>query len=436
MAGERGLKLPTGQQWEDVRSLDDNWLLAGYQSVLDTLGKQADLLGEIFDGAQSKFTRSESLRHIMNLIEETKWSSLDVDIQAAAFEGLLDRAASEGKKGAGQYFTPRLLIESIVRCIKPNPLEREGFSIADPACGTGGFLVAAYEWFARHTSMEEVSESERNRIRGNTYFGQELVARPRKLALMNMYLHKIVPEIRLGDSIYSKLARRKYDVVLTNPPFGTRGGCPPARSDFAVVTTSKQLNMLQHVVSILRTGGRAAVVLPDNALFTRHASELFRELAETLNLHTLLRCPNGIFAPYAVGVKTNVLFFTKGTPTKELWIYDARYGIPKVNKTARPLLTTHFQDFERCFGDDPDGGTQRSESDSQNNRWHSVTVGEMTQEDFNLDALATNLSQSDRRLLGEAEEVTRPLDRAAEDLASALEDLRKLRDFLSRHGKA
>lgn len=143
MAGERGLKLPTGQQWEDVRSLDDNWLLAGYQSVLDTLGKQADLLGEIFDGAQSKFTRSESLRHIMNLIEETKWSSLDVDIQAAAFEGLLDRAASEGKKGAGQYFTPRLLIESIVRCIKPNPLEREGFSIADPACGTGGFLKSA-----------------------------------------------------------------------------------------------------------------------------------------------------------------------------------------------------------------------------------------------------------------------------------------------------
>jgi type I restriction enzyme M protein len=313
-------------------------------------------------------------------------------------------------------------------------LEREGFSIADPACGTGGFLVAAYEWFLKRTIAEEVSESDKRRIRGRTYFGQELVMRPRKLALMNMYLHGIEPEITLGDSIYSEPALRRYDVVLTNPPFGTRGGRPPTRRDFKVETTSKQLNMLQHVVTILRPGGRAAVILPDNALFTRHASELFRQLAETSNFHTLLRCPNGVFSPYADGIKTNTIFLTKGTPTKELWIYDARHGVPKVNKSSRPLLTTHFDDFERCFGDDPNGSSQRSESDSESKRWHSVTVDEMAQENFNLGALGV-LSQSDRLSLRQAEEVTRPLDRAAQDLKSALEDLRELKDLLLQHGR-
>src|SRR6266511_4727819 len=197
----------------------------------------------------------------------TSHPSQQTTVKAAAFEGLLEKAAAEGKKGAGQYFTPRPLIQSMVRCIKPDPRASKDFKIGDPACGTGGFLVAAYEWLKDQTGGA-FDRDTALRIRRSTYYGQDLVARPRRLALMNLYLHQVEPHITLGDSIYEVPPAERFDVVLANPPFGTKGANQaPARDDFVVSTSNKQLNFIQHILTILKPGGRAAVVVPDNVLF-------------------------------------------------------------------------------------------------------------------------------------------------------------------------
>lgn len=222
-----------------------------------------------------------------------------MDVKTAAYEGLLEKAASEGKKGAGQYFTPRVLIQSIVRCMQPDPRSNPEFTICDPACGTGGFLVAAYEWMIGRTKGAFERDLAK-RVRHSTYHGEELVARPRRMALMNLYLHGIEPDIRLGDSIYEPAPTDRFDVVLTNPPFGTKGANQaPEREDFTVATSNKQLNFLQHIMTILRQGGRAAVVLPDNCLFADQAGEVFRFLTEDCDLHTVLRLPRGSSRPTA-----------------------------------------------------------------------------------------------------------------------------------------
>jgi type I restriction enzyme M protein len=209
-------------------------------------------LGDIFSGAQNRFSNPVNLQKLMVVINETEWTSLDTDIKAAAFEGLLEKAASEGKKGAGQYFTPRPLIQSMVRCIKPDPRVSKEFTIDDPACGTGGFLIAAYEWIKGQTDGGALDRETARRVRTKTYFGQELVARPRRLALMNLCLHQVEPQISLSDSIYEVPASLRYDVVLTNPPFGSKGANQaPDREDFVVETSNKQLNLVQHVLTIL-----------------------------------------------------------------------------------------------------------------------------------------------------------------------------------------
>src|SRR6267378_3004246 len=311
MADERGIELPMKCDWPTLYKQTGTDLTDHYVDVLRTLGKQPGLLGDIFAGAQSRFNNPVNLKKMLTLINETQWTDLDVDVKAEAFEGLLEKAASEGKKGAGQYFTPRVLIKSIVRCMKPDPTVRKDFTICDPAVGTGGFLVAAYEWLVGRTKGV-FDRDVVKRLRTGTYFGEELVPRPRRLALMNLYLHGIEPHIRLGDSIYEPPTSERFDVVLTNPPFGTKGANQaPDRDDFTVETSNKQLNFVQHILTILKPGGRAAVVLPDNCLFADQAGEVFKIVTEDCDLHTVLRLPRGTFTPYSQGVRANVAFFTK-----------------------------------------------------------------------------------------------------------------------------
>lgn len=388
MANERGLDLPKKCDWVALREKSGTDLLEHYTDTLRTLGKQPGLLGDIFAGSQSRFTNPVSLKKLLATIDETNWTALDVNVKADAFEGLLEKAASEGKKGAGQYFTPRLLIQSLVRCMKPDPRAHKEFTICDPACGTGEFLVAAHEWFMGETKGGAMDRELAKRVKQKTYFGQDLVARPRRLALMNLYLHGIEPHIKLGDSIYEAFDGRRYDVVLTNPPFGTKGGGQaPEREDFVVATSNKQLNFLQHVMTILKPGGRAAVVVPDNCLFADQAGEVFKIITEDCNLHTVIRLPNGTFSPYSPGTKTNVVFFTKGYPTENVWIYDCRTNIPGITKKDRPLIKKHFAEFEKCYGADPNGKGKRKPGDSKENRWRSFHISEVKGRGYKLDGL-------------------------------------------------
>lgn len=362
MADEKGLVLPKRCDWGTLRDKSGTALLDHYTDTLRTLARTSGILSDIYAEGQSRFNNAVNLKKLINLIDETEWTSLDVDVKASAYEGLLEKAASEGKKGAGQYFTPRVLIQSIVRCMKPDPRVHAEFNISDPACGSGGFLVAAYEWFLEQTRGGAIERTIAKRVRTKTYYGQDLVPRPRRLALMNLYLHGIEPTITLGDTIYEPASSQRFDVVLTNPPFGTRGANQaPEREDFTISTSNKQLNFLQHVMTILKPGGRAAVVLPDNCLFEDKAGEVFDILMQDCNLHTVLRLPRGTFTPYSQGVKANVVFFQKGRPTEDVWIFDARSNVPGITKKDRPLTRHHFAEFERCYGTDPNGLSKRKD---------------------------------------------------------------------------
>lgn len=388
MADERGIVLPEGCDWPTLRSLSGTDLTDRYVDVLRTLGREHGLLGDIFAGAISRFNNPVNLKRLIGLIDETEWTELGVDVKAEAFEGLLEKAASEGKKGAGQYFTPRILIESIVRCMKPDPRAHREFTICDPACGTGGFLVAAYEWVLDQTQGGAIDRDLALRVKRSTYYGQELVSRPRRLALMNLYLHGLEPEIHLGDSIYEVPGGNRFDIVLTNPPFGTKGANQaPDRDDFTISTSNKQLNFLQHVLTILKQGGRAAVVVPDNCLFADQAGEVFEILMQDCDLHTVLRLPRGTFTPYSPGTKTNVVFFTKGYPTERMWVYDGRSNVPEITKKDRPLTPAHFAEFERCYGSDPNGRARRDPTDSSDDRWRCFSIDEVTARDYKIDGL-------------------------------------------------
>lgn len=447
MADERGLELPAYKtldthtdkpieiscDWPTLEKYSGSDLVEHYDQVLAALGKQPGILGDIFSGAQAKIRKPTSLKRLIGLIDETDWTSLDVDVKAAAFEGLLEKAASEGKKGAGQFFTPRLLIKTMVRCIKPDPRAARDFVIDDPAVGTGGFLVAAYEWLLGETGGAFERDLAK-RIRTNTYFGQEIDERPRRLALMNLYLHQVEPHIGNTDSIYESPSAQRYDVVLTNPPFGTRGANQsPDRDDFVVQTSNKQLNFLQHVLTILKPGGRAAVVVPDNVLFASQAGEIFQVLMEDCDLHTVMRCPRGTFSPYTEGTKTNVLFFTKGRPTESTWIYDARANVPKITKKERPLSAAHFAEFERCYGDDPNGRSKRDEADSADRRWRSFTIDDIKAHHYKLDAFKWIRDEEldDPNDLPEPQEL---ITEAMGELQLALDDLADIQRLLEGNG--
>ncbi|MFJ8432073.1 N-6 DNA methylase [Kitasatospora sp. NPDC094019] len=386
MADEQGRQLPDETDWPHIRSKSGIALLDTYESALRKLGKQPGILGDIFSGSQNRLANPASLARLIKVIDETEWTSLEVDVKAAAFEGLLEKSAAEGKKGAGQYFTPRPLIRSMVRLMQPDPRAHVHMAISDPACGTGGFLVAAYEWLKDRTGGA-LDRSTATRVKKATYYGQELVARPRRLALMNLFLHQVEPHIALGDSIYEAPGDQRFDVVLTNPPFGNRGASNiPVRDDFTVETSNKQLNFLQHVLTVLKPGGRAAVVVPDNVLFADKAGEVFKILMEDADVHTVLRCPRGTFNPYTPGTKTNVIFFTKGRPTDRVWIYDARANVPAITKRSRPLTDSHFTEFEDCFGSDPNGQSPRTGTSSPTGRWRAFGIDEVKERGYKIDS--------------------------------------------------
>lgn len=436
MADERSLDLPEKASWQHIKSLAGTELTDDYAEALRLLGKEEGLLGDIFAGAQSRFSNPVNLKKLIGMIDETEWTALDVDVKAAAFEGLLEQAASEGKKGAGQYFTPRILIQSIVRVMKPDPRAHRDFTIGDPACGSGGFLVVSYEWLMKETGGA-LDRDTALRVKTSTYYGQDLVPRPRRLALMNLYLHGVEPHIKLGDTIYEVPGSERFDVVLTNPPFGTRGANQvPEREDFTIRTANKQLNFLQHVLSVLKPGGRAAVVVPDNVLFADQAGEVFKILTEDARLHTVLRLPNGTFTPYSPGTKTNVIFFTKGEPTSDVWIYDGRTNVPHITKKERPLTPEYFEEFEHCFGEDPDSRSRRSEEDSPSEsgwmdggRWKRFTIDEIKDRDFKIDALRWLRDES----LNGAGELAPPEELATDaisELQLAVEELERVMEML------
>jgi type I restriction enzyme M protein len=427
MAEEKGASIPKEYSWKVLCEKSGTELLDFYTDLLRGLAKQKGTLGDIYAGAVSRFNNPVNLKRLINLIDEIEWTSLNIDVKAATYEGLLEQVAAEGKKGAGQYFTPRILIQSIVRCMKPDPRKTKDYTIHDPAAGTGGFLVCAYEWLIEQTKGS-LEREDAKRILTKTYSGTELVPRPRRLCLMNLYLHGINGDIYLGDSIYEPLKPTRYDCVLTNPPFGTKGANQaPNRDDFTVSTSNKQLNFVQHVMNILKLGGRAAIVLPDNVLFEEHAArDVFEILMEDCGLHTILRLPRGTFTPYSPGVKANVIFFTKGPKTENIWTYDARTNVPSITKKDRPLTPAHFADFERCFGSDPNGHPKKPREESE--RFRCFTREDIKKRNNNLDIFWLK-----EESLEDSEDLPEPEDlasEAAEHLQNALDELNDLMEQL------
>ncbi len=384
MADEKAIDVPPDCDWQTLKAKSGEELTEHYLNLIRTLQKQSGLLGDIFNQAIPRFNNPVNLKKVINIIDEIEWTTLDVDVKAEAFEGLLEKAASEGKKGAGQYFTPRVLIKSIVRLMKPDPRQSIDFKVCDPACGTGGFLVSAYQWLCDETG-KVFDRKDIKRIKTQTYYGQDLVPRPRRLALMNLFLQGLEPTIYLGDAIYEPDGSDRFDCILSNPPFGTKGANQlPVRDDFTIETSNKQLNFIQHILTILKRGGRAAIVLPDNCLFEDKAGEVFKILMEDCNVHTVLRLPRGTFTPYSQGVKANVIFLQKGLPTENVWIFDARSNVPTVTKKERPLTKAHFEEFEQCYGNDPNGRAKRTDLGIEG-RFRCFSIDEIKARDYKLD---------------------------------------------------
>lgn len=426
MAEEKEIELPANCDWTTLKQKNGTELIDHYFALLQNLREAPGLLGDIFTQAIPKFANPVALKKIINVIDGEDWSALGVDVKAEAFEGLLEKAASEGKKGAGQYFTPRPLIQSMVRLMKPDPVKLP-ITVCDPACGTGGFLVASYEWLIQQTEGA-FPLGIIKRIKEDTYFGQDLVPRPRRLALMNMFLHGLDPTIYLGDTIYEPDRGERYNLILTNPPFGTKGaGEAPERDDFTIRTSNKQLNFLQHILTILKPGGRAAVVLPDNCLFEDKAGEVFEILMADCNLHTILRLPRGTFVPYA-NAQANVVFFQKGKPTKKTWIYDCRSNIPSCTKKDRPLTAEMFADFEECFGPDPNGNSKRTDQ-GETGRFRKFSIDEIKARNYNLD-----IKWLKDESLDDPDNLPEPIDlitEAVAELEAVLDDLNELTSLLS-----
>ena len=424
MADEKGVIIPPGCDWPTLRDKSGTELTDFYIDLLRKLAKQPGILGDIYAEAQSRFNNPVNLKRLINLVDEIEWTSLGVDVKAAAYEGLLEQAANEGKKGAGQYFTPRVLIQTIVRLMQPDPRASKEFAISDPACGTGGFLVSAHEWLVAETKQVGLDRDVAKRLKSKTYFGQELVARPRRMALMNLYLHGVEPQIKLGDTIYDQPSSQRFDCILTNPPFGTKGANQaPTRDDFTIETSNKQLNFIHHVMTVLKPGGRAALVLPDNCLFEGKAGEVFEILTKSCNLHTVLRLPRGTFTPYSQGVKANVIFFQKGRPTEHVWIFDARSNVPGITKKDRPLTSEHFAEFEKCYGSDPNGLSKRKDL-GETGRFRRFPLSEIADRAYKLDL--TWLKDESLESSDDLPEPTELAGEAIKELEAVVSDLREI----------
>ena len=430
---KRENRLPSGYRWAELVKRDGLDQLDYYKRLLLDLGKpevKDELVRAIFTDAQTRLRKPTNLKALTTDIDKLDWFSAREEGLGNLYEGLLEKNASDKKSGAGQYFTPRPLIDSIVRLMKP----QAGEIVQDPAAGTAGFLVAADHYIkARTDDLYKLPEAQAFFQRHNAFVGAELVPDAHRLCMMNLLLHGIEGGVSNIDTLSPDgETLPKANLILTNPPFGTKkGGGRPTRSDFSVTADSsnKQLAFVEHIVRALKPGGRAAMVVPDNVLFEDNTGRRLRTwLMDLCNLHTVLRLPTGIF--YAQGVKTNVLFFQRGKTdkanTEAVWVYDMRANMPAFCKT-RPLNVTDFEGFEVAYGDDPNGGGTRKDQ-GEEGRWRC----------FNRDAVAARNDNLDiswlRDTEAEAEEgLTEPEDIAAAiigHLRAALEEVEALSEEL------
>jgi len=373
---KRDTRIPKGYDWPSLTAKVGAPLEAHYLKVLQRLGQEPGMLGAIFFKAQNKIQDPAKLSRLVQMINAENWISLDADTKGDLYEGLLQKNAEDTKSGAGQYFTPRVLIKAMVACVRPEPMK----TIADPACGTGGFFLGAYNWLTRPGAR--LDKRQKEFLRDQTFYGNEIVPNTRRLCLMNLFLHNIgeldgEPAVERSDALIAE-PRFKVDYVLANPPFGKKSSITITnaegeedrealtyeRQDFWETTSNKQLSFLQHIISLLKVDGQAAVVLPDNVLFEGGAGEkIRRKLLETCDVHTILRLPTGIF--YAQGVKANVVFFDNAPKdgrihTQGVWFYDLRTNQHFTLKT-RPLKFDDLQDFITCY--QPENRHQRQETE-------------------------------------------------------------------------
>ena len=384
-------KLPEFARWKTLLGLSGLNLLNHYRSALLQLSQSTDpLIAAIYADAQTRLKEARHLEQLIRSLEGIDWFSAAKDGLGDLYEGLLEKNASETKSGAGQYFTPRPLIDSIVHLMQPQP----GETIQDPAAGTAGFLIAADRYMREHTDdYFDLNDRDRAFQRNRAFLGMELVSGTRRLALMNCLLHGMEGDdagvVHLGNTLGSAGAGLpRSDIILSNPPFGTaKGGGGPTRDDLTYQTSNKQLAFVQHIVRHLKDDGRAAVVLPDNVLFEAGVgAEIRRDLMDKCRLHTILRLPTGIF--YAQGVKTNVLFFHKigqaaTGSTDEVWVYDMRANAPKFGKRT-PLTRAHFAEFETVFGEDCNGFSPRTDQ-GEAGRWRRFSREEVRARGDSLD---------------------------------------------------
>jgi type I restriction enzyme M protein len=392
----RTVGIPAGHTWATLAAKRGADLESHYLATLQTLSTQKGVLGQIFTKAQNKIQDPAKLFKIIDLIDKENWVVMGADVKGEIYEGLLEKNAEDTKSGAGQYFTPRALIWSMVQCLRPEPMK----TVADPACGTGGFFLAAHDFLTENYRLDK----EQNRfLKYSTFRGNEIVQSTRRLALMNLFLHNI-GDID-GDSLIASQdaliapAAESVDYVLANPPFGKKSSMTFTnvageqededltynRQDFDATTSNKQLNFVQHIRTLLKVTGKAAVVLPDNVLFEGGAGEkVRRKLMEKTNLHTILRLPTGVF--YKQGVKANVLFFdnqpaAKEPWTREVWYYDFRTNVHFTLK-KNPMRNQDLQDFITCYS--PQNRHKRQETWSESNpegRWRRFAYEELIARD-------------------------------------------------------
>lgn len=440
----RTLPIPEKYKWTKLTEKRGAELETFYVELLRELGQSRGVLGQIFTKSQNKIQDPAKLYKLIDMIDKEQWSLMGADIKGQVYEGLLEKNAEDVKSGAGQYFTPRALIKAIVQCVRPEPMK----TIADPALGTGGFLLAAYDYIVDHYDLDK---EQKHFLKFKTFFGNEIVANTRRLALMNMFLHNIGDIdsenfISPTDSLISDPGER-YDYILSNPPFGKKSSMTFTneegeqekddltynRQDFWVTTSNKQLNFVQHIRTILKIDGKAAVVLPDNVLFEGGAGETIRKkLLETTELHTILRLPTGIF--YKPGVKANVLFFdnkpaNKDPWTQEIWIYDFRTNVHFTLK-KNPLRTEDLQDFIQCYN--PANRFQRTET------WNAVTNPEGRWRKFTYDEIiardktSLDITWIKDKSLADLDNLPDP-DDLANDIIDNLESvMESFRDMMNR----
>jgi type I restriction enzyme M protein len=427
--------IPKGYRWEELTKREGIELLDFYKKLLLELQRKGSKrVNAIFANATTSFRHARHLHSVVRSIDDLDWYSAKDEGLGDLYEGLLEKNAEETKSGAGQYFTPRPLIECMVALVKPQP----GESVQDPAVGTGGFLINADRYVRSQTDgYHELREAMQRFQRHEAFYGVELVPDVQRLALMNAMLHDIEGEILLGDTLGPTGAKLpKADIMLTNPPFGTKkGGGGPTRDDITYPTSNKQLVFLQHIYRGLKSGGRAAVIMPDNVLFEEGVGQKVRaDLMDKCDLHTILRLPTGIF--YAQGVKTNVLFFTRGAKdkatTKAVWFFDMRTNAPSFGKRT-PLTRAHFADFEKAFGSDPLGKSKRKDQGDKG-RFRKFTREDIAKRGDNLDITwLKDDSVTDHADLPEPDEIAAEI---VAQLQTALEEMRALREEMAEGAPA